>query len=227
MKTKSFLLRISLWSALIVLLAGFAVPAVSQASSITFNLTSDHCTGGCGTAPFGSVTLNDNGGANVTVTVHLNSPNAFVKTGALDSMAFEFSGVGVVLGDIVNITNADKTLTAAAGPFTQGSVGTFGFGITCAACGNGGGDTNRFSSDIVFTVNNATIADLTHPNANGNVFAADIISISALGGTGNTGAIDATTPVPEPSTILLYGLGLTMLLVGQKWRKTRETNNLN
>jgi len=45
--------------------------------AITFDLTSDHCTGGCGTAPFGTVELTQLG-ANVQVIVDLANgpPNA-------------------------------------------------------------------------------------------------------------------------------------------------------
>ena len=53
------------------------------------------------------------------------------------------------------------------------------------------------------------IADLTAPNNLGNVFVAD-----ALAPTGNTGPVDATTPttpVPEPSTLMLVGSALAGL----------------
>ena len=51
MRTGS-LLRYSL-AALAVVAATAAFPSASHA--IVFDLTSDHCTGGCGTAPFGTV----------------------------------------------------------------------------------------------------------------------------------------------------------------------------
>ncbi len=68
--------------------------------AITFNFTSDHCDGGCGTAPFGTVTLTQNG-ANVDVNVHLNSGYSFIKTGAADFENFKFHPTGVVFMDIV------------------------------------------------------------------------------------------------------------------------------
>jgi hypothetical protein len=37
---------------------------------------------------------------------------------------------------------------------------------------------------------------------------ADILSNGPQGGTGNTGPVDATVPVPEPSTALTLALGL-------------------
>ena len=168
--------------------------------AVTYNFTSDHCTGGCGTAPFGTVTLLQ-AGANVDVTVHLNPPNQFVKTGALDSQAFVFNGTGVSLGDIT-IDAHVPGLQASVGPFGTVALGSFGFGINAPTQGPGASDP--FSTNIVFHVSQASIADLTAPNSQGNIFAADII-----GSTGNTGAVDVSGgPVPEPSVLLLLGAGL-------------------
>lgn len=60
----------------------------------------------------------------------------------------------------------------------------------------------------MFHVANATIADLTAVNNLGNVFVVDMFSDASLGGTGNTGPVDATVPVPEPGSGLLLSLGL-------------------
>jgi len=217
------LVRFSLVGALALFLAGFVVPSVSQAGTLTFNLTSNHCTvpADCG-APgtiFGLVTLTQNG-ANVDVTVDLNSPYVWARTGSVDEMAFKFNATGIVLGDItVDQTFAGQTLAPKTGDFHGDGTGDFAYAIQCTTCGNG---ISTISSDIVFHVASATIAELTVPNADGIVFVADLGRPS----NGATGPIDATTPnpVPEPSTMILYGLGLTMLLVGQKCRKAREIN---
>ena len=152
------------------------------------------------------MTLTQNG-SDVDVTVHLNSPNLFIKTGSADFMAFKFNATGIVLGDIsVDQTVTGQTLAAATGSFFGDGTGMFHFGIECSTCGNGASD--KFDDDIVFHVANATVADLTPVNNLGNVFVADILSDSSLGGTGNTGPVDATVPVPEPGTGLLLSLGL-------------------
>jgi len=208
----------------ILLLAGFAIPSVGLADPITYNLTSDHCTGGCGTAPFGTVTLTQIG-ANVSVVVDLANgpPNTigWAQTGAGDFQLFKFNATGVALGDIsVTQTFAGNNLQANTGTLNGDGTGLFAFGISCTTCGNG---NLGITSNVVFQVANATIADLIGPNNLGNIFVADVFSSQ----TGNTGPVDASgSPVPEPSTLVLYGLGLTMLLMGQKWRKARVNNSL-
>jgi hypothetical protein len=190
--------------------------AAPSAQADTFDITSDHCTGGCGPAGtvFGTVTLVQNG-TTVDVTVHLNSPYEFAKTGAADDQAFKFNATGVVLADItVNQTVAGQTLAAQTGSFNGDGTGNFSFGISCTTCGSGGSDS--FSNDIVFHVANATIADLTAPNASGNIFVADVIN-TVTGVTGPVDVTGGTAPIPEPSTLLLLGSGLASVgLWGRK-----------
>src|SRR5262245_20509659 len=133
-------MRKSKFSLLVAGLAAlFLTGAAAKASATTFNLTDDHCTGGCGPSGviFGTVTLLQNG-LNVDITVHLNSPYKWARTGAADELAFKFNAVGVVLADIsVNQTWAGHTLAAVAGSFNGDGTGPFGFGIQCTTCGNG------------------------------------------------------------------------------------------
>ena len=170
----------------VAVLAFVAAPSVSHA--ITFNLTSDHCTGGCGTAPFGTVDVTQ-AGANVNFVVDLANgpPNtvSWAQTGAADFQLFKFNATGVALGDIsVTQTFAGNTLQANTGTFNGDGTGPFSFGISCTTCGNG---ALGITSNLVFTIANATIADVTGLNNLGNIFVADVFS----GQTGNTGPVDA------------------------------------
>src|SRR5262249_43483928 len=150
---KKLLLLVPLVASLMVLTA----PSAS-AADVTFNLTSDHCTNGCGPAGtiFGTVSLTQNG-TTVDVVVHLNSGFAFAKTGAADMQAFKFNaGAPVTLANIT-VDPHVPPLVAAAGAFSGDGTGNFGFGINCPSCG--GGLSDAFTTDIVFHVSNTTIAN--------------------------------------------------------------------
>ena len=180
--------------------------AVSASADTIYNFTSDHVTGGAGTPPFGTVALVQNG-TTVDVTVSLFNDSKFVSTGAGASQDFLFNATGVVVGDITINQNAPYILVASTGPAPNGyhadGTGYLGFGITGTGQPTGGGD--GFTTPIIFHVANALIADLTQPNANGNIFVADILS----GQTGFTGVVDVNgPPIPEPATMLLLGSGL-------------------
>src|SRR5215510_5437375 len=176
------------------------VATATPASAITFQLTSDHCTGTCGTPPFGTVDVTQSG-ANVNITAVLAAGYSYAQTGAADGQIFKFNGIGVALTDIVVGAHV-PALAAATGALNGDGTGNFSFGINCPSCGNG---PTGFGGAVSFTVNNATIAEVTVPNNLGNIFVADILGVN-----GNTGPVDVSTPpvgAPEPGTLTLLGTG--------------------
>jgi hypothetical protein len=186
----------------------------ADAISQTFQVTSDHATGGLGTPPFGTVQVAENG-ANLDVTVHVNSGWAFVKTGSVDFQAFKFNATGVALTDI-SINAHTPALGANTGAFNGDGTGNFGFGIDCPTCANGG--SGQFTSDIVFHIANAVFGDITAPNALGNIFVLDLINLTS----GNTGPADVN--VPEPSALLLAGTALLGIgySIRNRFRRTKK-----
>jgi hypothetical protein len=197
-----------------LLMAGLLGGAPARADVIVYFIY-DFCSGGCGTPPFGSVTLHQNG-TTVDVDVDVKDfGNKFIKTGSgvLDTNAFEFNAVGASLSDIT-IDAHNPGLLARAGPFGKPALGSFAFGIQCPGCGNGAGDA--FSADIVFHVADATIADLAGLNPKGFNFAADI-----LAGNGKTGAIAAPAP-PIGHGLPATALTIAGIVLGARFRAKRR-----
>src|SRR5262249_12035019 len=158
----------------------------------TFQLTSCHLSGGCGTATqFGTVTLTQSG-SNVLFDVVLNAGNRFVETGAGGGSLFVFNDS--ISGSTV--TSITATLNGATIPITGGltrltnqspimadGTGTFTAQVFCTISSMCNGGSTPNINDLHFTVTGATLAQLETANANGNIFVADIL----CGQTGCTG----------------------------------------
>ena len=197
----------------------------------TFNLTSCHLSGGCGTATqFGTVTLTQSG-TSVNFDVVLNSGNRFVETGAGGDSLFLFNDSisgSTVTGITATLNGANVSITGGltgvtnSSPIMADGTGTFTAGVSCtdpASC-NGGSTPNI--NDLHFTVTNATIALLTLTNSLGNIFVADILC-GQTGCTGLTGPVDVTggtSAVPLPGALPLFATGLAgLVLLGRRRMK--------
>jgi len=202
------------------LATGLVLPA--GAVPTVYDITVDHSSGsGLGPAPYGTVSLNQNGSA-VDFIVHINAGFGFVLTGAGDDMDFKFNATGVTLGDITITQNAPVTLVAQTGTLNGDGTGLFGFGITGAPDQKGGGAGAIFNTDIKFSVAGSTIGDFTTANNLGFLFVVDIISPDG-GATGPAAVVgDPHTRVPDGGFTMamlgtgLVGLGLVQRRFGKK-----------
>jgi hypothetical protein len=200
--------------ALAVAAIGAFTAISASASVLTFVLNQDGCTGTCGIAPFGTVTITDNGTgalAFVTVTETVGANERFAGSGAGD--ALEFNVVGPI-----SISNITPNFVIGPAPDTASAFGTFLRSITCSTCN--GGQAGNPVGPLSFDVSSATgvtTADFI-ANSKGFFFAADIVG--ADGNTGNVAAQGGTlSETPEPVTMFLMGVGLLGVGLFGKFRR--------
>jgi hypothetical protein len=215
------------------MLALAALPAA--ADEFTYTLSTDHCTGGCGTAPFGSVDVKaigggTNGAGEVQVTVTLTGTDKFVSTGFAGSFGFNlvspFNGT-VTLSNFSSGFGVAGTQSAGSGSFD--GFGQFEYAVQCTSCGSGGSNPN--GGPLVFDVTEAGLlasdfAQLSSlpPGNDQAYFVADI-----LGSTGHTGPVGAMSPgtpvggsVPEPGSVMLFGSAVSFLAFKLKTRISQQ-----
>jgi hypothetical protein len=178
----------------------------------TFDLTIDHCTGGCsdGTTPFGTVTVTQDG-SDLDFLVKLNGIYKFQKSTAFDAFAFGFTDGPVT---VVNLTSG---FTSDPIPTKQDGFGLFAQGIKADATG---------AQQLSFKVLNDQLGNITvSTNPPGDTivaFAADIQGWEDH--TGNVGGGNVTPGVPEPATWGMLLLGFVGL--GFAFRQRRRATSL-
>jgi hypothetical protein len=207
----------------IVLLSCCGLATSASANVLNFALTSDFCTGTCGTAPFGTVTATDIGAGEVQVTVMLKAGETFAKTGAggMQTLLFNFAGTPTITDFTSAATNNQPVALASttAGSISTGPGGTFQYAINCPTCGNGTSDP-QLLSPITFDISATGLSTASFvQNGAGLFFASDILGVN--GNTGVVGAPTGTSPVPIAGALPLFAGGLGVLSVFG-WRRKRK-----
>ena len=211
MKTLSLL-----FGAVALLAPSLALPTAGHAD--TFNFTSCHLSGGCGTATnFGTVTVTQ-AGTSVNFDVVLNSGNRFVETGLGGDSLFLFNDSisgSTITGITATLNGANLSITGGLTGLTNQSpiptgAGTFTAQVFCTDPSQCNGGSTPNINDLHFTVTNATLAQLEIKNPDGNFFAADILcGPTVTGCAGLTGLVDVSTvAIPGP----IVGAGLPGLI---------------
>jgi hypothetical protein len=189
------------------LLAG-GLLASAPAQATTFDLTSDHCTGGClgGLTSAGTVSVTETGTNQLHFAISLATGFSIINTGFDGSFAFDLNP---------NQTVTYSNLTAGVTPVGGNPVGaqnltqfdgfaSFEYAVLVDAQGGGHGIGPSLSFDL--TGSNLTLASLQQ-NSAGAFFVVDVLS----GTTGNTGLVDASTATPVPGPVA--GAGLPALVM--------------
>src|ERR1019366_993275 len=103
----------------LALLMSASLSTPAMADVFTYSLTVDHCTGGCGTAPFGTITVEDVASDEVSLDIELD-PNFFVHTGFDGTVGFNLNNTP----EISNLAIVSLSSTLPGWSLSSASAGT-------------------------------------------------------------------------------------------------------
>jgi hypothetical protein len=177
--------------------ATFLLALAPAAKADLYTLNIDHCTGGCGSSPFGTINITQNGGNSVQMVISLNNGNEFVHSGQPGStVAFDLAGnPSITLG---SSTLAGWSLdSSTAGSLMFDGFGNFEYSLNCCSSQNGGANAQPGNVTLVLNGAGLTPASFQELSSGGSpsvFFAVDILSAQ----TGNTGPVGTNTPPTHP-----------------------------
>ncbi|HEY4274170.1 MAG TPA: PEPxxWA-CTERM sorting domain-containing protein [Rhizomicrobium sp.] len=209
------------------ILGALAFAPSANAATTLYNFTLDGMTGSLPAAPYGTVSVNDNGGtSHFTFDVNLGTDFYFQDSKAFQ--AFDYSLGGNVTSTVIatsGFSSAGLGSYSAPNIVVPSDTTKFNYAILCQSlCA--GGNPNGKITQLVFDVfgTNLNLSPIDNTKNYGGTpiyFAADV---SYQGGssaqTGNIGAV-LTSGVPEPSTWALFFLGFGA--IGLMMRSRRQT----
>jgi len=218
-RTTSHTMTLTLKSVALYIAAAATFVAVPSAYATNFSLTVNGCSSGCGSGPFGNISVVQGGNINtVIVTETLAAGNIYVKTGAGSALGYLLDKATTVSGLGLNFTAGNSNGFS--------TFGTFATTILCSACLQGASGSTHISGPLSFSLFNAT--GLTPANfirnSNNFFFASDIGVPNGQGfDTGTVGTSVGTvtlTATPEPGTLAMLAgaLGIAGVLRGKRFR---------
>jgi len=202
-----------------LLLTCLSMPAM--ADQFVYTLTIDHCTGGCGASPFGTITVTDTIANQVSLAISLTNGGKFVLTGQAGStLAFNLNPNVSPLTLFSSVLPGWTLDSPAPGSLQFDGFGDFEYSLNCCNNQNGGGASQVGSNTVLLNGAGLKASSFQQLSSGGSpsvYFALDILSAT----TGNTGPVGAGNPpsaVPEPTSVVLLG-SIAALIVGATRRK--------